>query len=823
MNSESDRVALPVAVAFGAGLAVAALAWYGKLRHPSYIRQVLLTGILAPAALTVALLLLGPSLSGLRAALGGTCAAVFFAAVWAHAGIAWLSLLWTSNAGATLDRAVVLTTLAVWGSAWLLASRGSRWKFMAAAFFVVTGLEAFTGASSHLAQMSLGTAPARLSAPIGNANTVAVLMFFPILGGVAIVVASLGNERCWPWPGLGGAVLAVLATATFCFAGSRSGLVGLAAGLVVLSALILLRLCPARGMSPKWALLPVALAAIGICGGGVALAASAGARAELSYRLRSGSLAARYYGSMASWEIFKENPVGGSGAGTFLSEAPRRTLPERYAGSYGNTFLNVAHNEYAETGAELGVLGLMAFLAVLGGAFTGGFRGSRWSGDTLEAGLSAALCASIAAVAVSSLADPSFRYWDFTGVFYAGAALAAAMDRQGHGRPDRELAAGGPGATVRIVTVFGGVLLAGLAGMRWAGPDMMREKRWLEAHVAARNGDHAAADVKYRAAVRAHGNFLSRVLAHYDWISERAAADRPREALTLAEELDAEMPECPLVLRRLSSARLKPGDYAGALAALVRSGRRDPFARSFPRDFFGVFEKSAQKKGIATAPGSRRERESSGNAGIIEAVRARLRLSGHDSAVLASLEAASRKSWSEAERLIRGMDPSSASFVELDLWRGLLLIDAGRPEEAVAALERHLARCKRHAHGYRHLARAHAAVAGSAGSDGEVGALRLCLKHDVEHEEARLQLVKALVARGEYAQALETIISHLPIARHKARFYLEAAEIEVLRGRPEAAIRLLRTGLGKTRSRRIHNRIREMESGRPASGAATRS
>ena len=46
-----------------------------------------------------------------------------------------------------------------------------------------------------------------------------------------------------------------------------------------------------------------------------------------------------------------------------------------------------------------------------------------------------------------------------------------------------------------------------------------------------------------------------------------------------AEQLSEMMPDCPQILRHLAAARLGAGDRAGALADVVRAGRRDPYCR----------------------------------------------------------------------------------------------------------------------------------------------------------------------------------------------------------------------------------------------------
>jgi O-antigen ligase/tetratricopeptide (TPR) repeat protein len=770
------------------------------MHHGSYIRQVLLTGLLAPAALAASLVLLGPTWQRLRTALRRLPARVFFCAIWAHALLAAASLLWTSNLDASLDRAVVLISLALWGSGWLLAGRAGHWRGLVGAVLAVAGVVAFVGACRHLGQVSLGTAPARLSAPIGNANTVAVLMFLPIVAAVAILLRSARDASRWPWPGVGALGMGGFAALAFYFAWSRSGMAGLGAALLALLTVLLVRLCRRLGRSRAWALVPLGVVLLGLGAAATWVAASPERSSALFDRVRLSSLGARYYGSMASWEIFKENPIGGAGAGTFLSEAPRRILRDRYAGSYGKSFLNLAHNEYAETGQELGTLGLLAFLAVLGGALVGAWRGANRSEDPLERSMSAALFAGVAGVAVSSLADPSFRYWDFTITFYAAAALAAA----GGGSREAEqtvapLPCDADGLRVRrLLVVFAGMIVAGCSCWLWAFPDMYREMSRLEARRASRRGDHEAATGAYRVAVRGNGYFLSRVLAHYNWIYERVACGRGEEALEIAEELNRVMPDCPQVLRQLAEARIEVGDSAGALGAMVDAGRRDPYSRSFPEDLLKCFKKSP-------VPDAKI---------LVKVGEGRPKLSAGETAVLLSMAAAARKAWPEALGALEGVDPDEVEFVALELWRGLVFYRAGMPREAVKALEAHVKRHRLHAHGYWHLALARRSLAGGSRTDAEVAALRSCLKYDLEHESARLRLVSMLAADKCYDEALAILMPYLPIARRKASFIIQAARIHQLQGRHGQGRRLLEAGFKRTKSPKIKKLLEAMRSSR---------
>ena len=83
--------------AFAALLATVALAWLPAMRHATYIRESLLVGLAAPAVAALGLLFIGPTRSGLAAALAGWPARLFLAAVWGHALLAWASLAWTTS------------------------------------------------------------------------------------------------------------------------------------------------------------------------------------------------------------------------------------------------------------------------------------------------------------------------------------------------------------------------------------------------------------------------------------------------------------------------------------------------------------------------------------------------------------------------------------------------------------------------------------------------------------------------------------------------------------------------------------------------------
>lgn len=796
------------------------LAWADSMRHATYVRQVLLTAVLTPGVLMLGLWSVGAGLRGVGAALRPWPVRAFLAAVWGHALLAWLSLSWTAHADATLDRAVVLLTLAAWSTAWVLAAAGSGCRGLVRAHLVVVGLVALVGAGSHSVRLIAGDAPARLGAPIANPNTVAVLMLFVVPAGAALAVAARGLRRIPP------VLLCAAGVTTFVFAQSRSGRAGMAVAILVALLAGFLRWLDRSRRSRWWAWGPLAGGAI-VMATFLCLASLDGARVR---RFRewvgTGSLGARYYGTVAGLGILAEHPLLGAGGGTFMPEASRHIPVERGMVSYAGSFLNVAHNEYAESAAELGALGLLCFVALLAAPLWGAWRTARAGGDDRErCALATGLCAAMAGVAVSSLADPSFRYWDFTGIFYSGAALAVSA-----GGGWTEPAAprrGEPGALPRRragLLAMGFVCLSGATWVCWSMPDARREQARLTAHraslevarlkapdpddgsmapqrsaksIAAILNEHARAGAAYRLAVLNQGYFLSRVQAHYDWVTERLdyaalvtdAADRRRvldEAGALALQLDGRMPENPLVLRLLATARAAGGDRCGALDAFIRAGRRDPFGAAQLAGWSGLF-------------GS----DMPANDALCQAAASAAGVGKAGAAVLRSLARAAAGDWAAAAEELNGVPAEEVDFLALGFWHGVVLRKADRPGQAVSVLGEHLGRWPVHADGWRELAKAHAAVGGQGATQLEIAALQRCLSLDVEQEQAVLRLARVLADNGRRAEALRLMKRHLPIARRVEAFVLLAAQLYVEDGRPGEAGKVLAWGWRRTRSPRL--------------------
>ena len=835
-------------------LALAALVWVPPaarslglppMMHPSYVRQVLLA-ILAAPALAVGLLALGPDRAAVRAALNGGPARLFLVAVWGQAVLGWASLGWTSNAGATLSRAMELSALALWGTGWLLAASASgrlRARLLAG-HFAVGALIAFTGCAAYLIWLAQGVPPARLGSPISNPNTVAVLMIFPVAAACAFVVRGArpgGGVEGGRWKVEGGshesppsssstlhlppstfnrlpaflAVVLILALTAFVLAWSRSGFAGLAAaGLFLLGSLL----------RPRWRLAGVAVLGVAAVGVAAWMTGDPARLLWLEEKLKLGSLASRYYGTIAGWGILSDHPVLGAGAGTFLSEAPAHIPPEHYLASYGEAFLNLAHNEYAQVAAEGGLVGLGLFLSLLAAVIWGGLKveGGRWkvegggSGDTKTsssssplapqpstlhlppstlhqfpaAPLSLGLAAATAGVAVSSLADPSFRFWDFTVFFYAAAGAVAAR-----ALPETEPATRPKGRLpLRIGILAGALALAVLAAAFWAVPDARREAALLEAHDLSARGEHARGAERYAFATLTPGNFLYRIQAANGWVTSLGRSGRSREALERAEWLCRTMPDCPQTLRLLAVARFANGDRAGALGALVQAGRLDPYDREFRRRFFQL---------LGAAPG--------GGGGTLAALTAgRFGLPAGDRAALESLELAAGGNWSGALSAVRDLTPADASFLQLELWRGICLAESDRPAEALAAFDRQVRAAPLDAQGWYWRARAVVEALGRPGDEQAMASLRRCVQLDVEDDDARIALSDLLLRNDRPGEVPPLLAPRMAVSRRAAELAMRLAEAYRQLGRMDESRAALEAALLLTGDARLRSALEKL-------------
>jgi O-antigen ligase len=286
---------------------------------------------------------------------------LFWAAV-AFIALGAVSALWATDAGTTFSvlgrlAQVLVLMLVVYTAA---ATRSG--------FRIVLG--AYLAASALTSVYSLATGAygqnARLSV-LADPNYFAASLIPAILVSLFLLLSPGGRRTRL----LAGAVAAVDLLA-FALTQSRGGLVGLAVALV--AAVVV-----AGRVRPRVVALVLVLAAAGL--GYYVLAAPSHVRST------SGS------GRAGEWRIalrmFDNRPFDGVGLGNFgvvePSYATQDLNLERVR--YVVTYRQRAHNTYLEIAAELGVAGVLLFLAVLGAAIRSAGRGVAVlarAGDGLE-------------------------------------------------------------------------------------------------------------------------------------------------------------------------------------------------------------------------------------------------------------------------------------------------------------------------------------------------------------------------------------------------------------------------------------------------------
>ena len=147
---------------------------------------------------------------------------------------------------------------------------------------------------------------------------------------------------------------------------------------------------------------------------------------DLNNRLASVSLNGRGRFWDAAWSDFTSHPVAGSGAGTF----------KRYWLQHRTVDANIsdAHSFLLQTGAELGLVGVVLLLVVVGAALVAAFRA--WRHPAVPA-----LAAVFAAFLVHAASD---RDWEVPAVACFALCVAAALVRLASGG-DWIVIRGGPG------------------------------------------------------------------------------------------------------------------------------------------------------------------------------------------------------------------------------------------------------------------------------------------------------------------------------------------------------------------------------------------
>jgi putative inorganic carbon (hco3(-)) transporter len=200
-------------------------------------------------------------------------------------------------------------------------------------------------------------------------------------------------------------VLALLATL------SRSGWLGLLAGMVVLSGLLPGR--RVRLLAVTAAIIVVVL----LAGLAVPIAARLAPHSTGPWEM----LASRMRVWTVAFTLFSQHPLFGIGVGNFAQYYPAYD-------AYPVGVLH-AHNILLNMAVERGLLGLAGFVAVCVALATALVRGWRWATTPLDRAIAAGMIAALCAYLVHSMLDVSYYDYPALLTFWLFAGVAASLPR----------------------------------------------------------------------------------------------------------------------------------------------------------------------------------------------------------------------------------------------------------------------------------------------------------------------------------------------------------------------------------------------------------
>jgi O-antigen ligase len=239
------------------------------------------------------------------------------------------------------------------------------------------------------------------------------LFFDPNIYGRFLIVVMLGIAAVVVWTArtrvaLAGAIVLALLWAGLVLTFSQSSFVGLLVGLAVLGGL---RWGAVRALA--------ATGAVAVIGAAVVLLAPGSVRLDLgSEQSVQDATSGRYDLVAGGSELFTDKPVGGWGSGSFRREY------RRSENASAERATNASHTIPVTVAAEQGIVGLVAYLALLVAALWRMAAGLRRSGASLTA--RAAVLAAFAALLVHTLLYAAFLEDPLTWALLAlGSGLAA--------------------------------------------------------------------------------------------------------------------------------------------------------------------------------------------------------------------------------------------------------------------------------------------------------------------------------------------------------------------------------------------------------------
>jgi hypothetical protein len=272
--------------------------------------------------------------------------------------------------------------------------------------------------------------------------------------------------------------------------------------------------------------------------------------------------AGRYDFWRVSVDAFEQEPLRGQGAGAYQFSWERdREI---------DMAVHDAHSLYLEAFAELGVLGGVLVLALVGGLLWWGFAAWRAAGGA-ERERNAALLAVLLALAVGAGFD---WFWELSGImaifFLVAGVLISTRCAQLAGAPGRAIMNGAQGR--RYGLALAALAMAWIAALALVGP-LLVERQIKASQKAAAEGDIASA-LSHADTARSIEPWAASPYVQLGLIAD-FQGDYPSAAARFTQAIEREDRNWQLYYLR-SGVREKAGDSAGAKADLERANQLNP-------------------------------------------------------------------------------------------------------------------------------------------------------------------------------------------------------------------------------------------------------
>jgi O-antigen ligase len=254
---------------------------------------------------------------------------------------------------------------------------------------------------------------------------------------VAPLMLALPMADLTPGRKIASQIAAVLACAGLLLSEGRSSWLGALVGVSVLAAMVW-RFHDSRRSSIshlKQAVIVPAVLILGAVGVFLMLSRSSATisnrAATLSSPKEDGSWAWRQEQWQGSLAMIAQKPLFGWGIGAYpIAQADfvKHGLPKELLVQRNPSLLEMAHNEYLQLTAEMGLVGLLVYLALMITFFVTMIRSLKSRRSSLGKAVVMGATAGVAAIAVDALANPALRFADVSMFFWAlmGLGMAAA-------------------------------------------------------------------------------------------------------------------------------------------------------------------------------------------------------------------------------------------------------------------------------------------------------------------------------------------------------------------------------------------------------------